>query len=64
MRADWTLPQFLAYLRTWSSVQRYAKAEGADPVTLVEPALASAWGDAATARTLLWPLTVRAGRVD
>jgi len=62
MRCDWTLPQFVAYLRSWSACTRYARATGRDAIALVEPALSDAWGDPATVRTVRWPLTVHAGR--
>ena len=32
MRCDWTLPKYLAYLRSWSASQRYSKATGGDAV--------------------------------
>jgi SAM-dependent methyltransferase len=64
MHADWTLPQFLAYLRTWSSVQRYATMNGTDPVGMVDAELAAAWGEPQAARKLHWPLAVRSGRID
>ena len=63
MVADWDLEQFLAYLRTWSAVQRYSKAKGHDPVALIEADLRAAWGDAAHSRAVRWQFFVRAGRV-
>jgi SAM-dependent methyltransferase len=60
--AQWNLPQFLAYLRTWSSVQRYIKANGNDPVTPLEAEFAATWGDAEQVRAVRWQLAVRAGR--
>ncbi len=62
MRCDWTYPQFVAYLRSWSACQRYARATGRDAIALVEPALSEAWGDPATVRPVRWPLTVHVGR--
>jgi len=63
MRVDWTLAQFLAYLRSWSATQRYIKANGVDPVALVEADLARAWGDAATVRSVRWDFHLLCGRV-
>ncbi len=57
----WSLPQFCAYLRTWSAVSRYRIARRADPVARVEPELRAAWG--AEERTVRWPLRLRVGRV-
>lgn len=61
MERDWTLDQVLAYLRTWSAVQRYRHDEGRDPVSLISGAFTRQWGDAPR-RRVCWPLYVRAGR--
>lgn len=63
LRMDWTLEQFLAYLRSWSATQRYLKANGADPVALVEAELARAWGDPREPRRVHWDFHLRVGRV-
>jgi SAM-dependent methyltransferase len=60
MVADWSVDQFLAYLRTWSASQRYLKAKGVDPVSIIESDLRSAWGSAA--RAVEWKFFVRAGK--
>jgi hypothetical protein len=62
MRCDWTLPQFVAYLRSWSACQRYARATGRDAIAMIESDLSDAWGDPARVRAVTWPLTVHAGR--
>ncbi len=61
MRETWTLPQFLGYLRSWSSVGRYVDARGEDPVVKAEEMLAPFWGP--RARDVSWPLSLRLGRV-
>jgi SAM-dependent methyltransferase len=61
MRENWTLPQFLGYLRSWSSVGRYVDAHGEDPVVQVEELFAPTWGS--RARDVSWPLSLRLGRV-
>lgn len=63
MRCDWTLAQYLAYLRTWSAAQRYLRASGVDPVALVEADFAAAWGDPDLRRPVQWPLGLRVGRM-
>jgi ubiquinone/menaquinone biosynthesis C-methylase UbiE len=63
MVAHWNLTGFLAYLRSWSASQRYAKAKGEDPVALVEAEMARAWGDPAEVRPVRWTLTVKVGRI-
>jgi SAM-dependent methyltransferase len=63
MQASWTLIQFAGYLSTWSAVQRARSASGRDPVPPLLETLARDWGDESVARTIRWPLAVRAGRV-
>ncbi|HXA09914.1 MAG TPA: class I SAM-dependent methyltransferase [Chthoniobacterales bacterium] len=58
----WSLRHLLGYLRTWSATQRFLAAEGRDPVDEVARDLEAAWGDAATERPAIWPLTIRIGR--
>lgn len=61
MRVEWDRRQFLAYHSTWSSVQRYRKARGHDPLVWLEAELASFW-PAAEVRSVRWPLFMMAGR--
>ncbi len=61
MRENWTLPQFLGYLRSWSSVGRYVDDKGEDPVVQAEELFTSTWGP--RARGVSWPLSLRLGRV-
>jgi SAM-dependent methyltransferase len=63
MIAHWNVEQLLAYLRSWSATQRYIKAQGHDPVALVEPELRAAWGDPSRVRDVQWQFHLRAGRV-
>jgi SAM-dependent methyltransferase len=62
MEAYWTLDELCGYASTWSAVQRYQDAVGSDPVAGLREELRSVWGDAATPRTVRWPLRVRVGR--
>ncbi|MBR0346107.1 MAG: class I SAM-dependent methyltransferase [Rudaea sp.] len=59
----WNLDQLLAYLRSWSATQRYIKANGADPVAIVEADLRAAWGDSARMREVVWQFHLLAGKV-
>lgn len=63
MQLSWTLEQLVAYLRTWSAVQRYIRQTGRDPLPLLESALRAVWGAPATVRRIDWPLHFRAGRI-
>ena len=58
----WDLERLTSYLRTWSSVQRYRKETGRDPLDEVVDGLATSWGDPAEVRTVHWPIFIRAGR--
>src|SRR5262249_2618318 len=57
------LAQYTGFLASWSATQRYREERGEDPLQLVAPALARAWGDPAQARRVRWPLDLRVGRV-
>jgi SAM-dependent methyltransferase len=63
MTQCWTLTQTLGYLDTWSAVAEYKKRHDTNPLDQIAPQLTEAWGDAESAREVVWPLYVRAGRV-
>jgi SAM-dependent methyltransferase len=63
MTASWSLPRVLGYIRTWSAVQRYADALGADPLPELERRIAPHWRAPDSPRRIAWPLSVRAGRI-
>lgn len=62
MSAEWTLPDLLGYLGTWSAVRYYREATGEDPLAGVATELQQAWGAADRVRTVRWPLSLRVGR--
>jgi SAM-dependent methyltransferase len=59
----WDLEQLLGYINTWSAVQKATQALGSSPMPSLADAVAPFWGEPSSARTVIWPLTVRAGRV-
>lgn len=61
---NWTLPQYLAYLRSWSACRRYINARGSDPIEPLIPAFRVAWGTPETVRAVRWPLNMRVGGVE
>jgi ubiquinone/menaquinone biosynthesis C-methylase UbiE len=63
MRENWTLAQFLGYLRSWSATARYMDEHGKDPVTALTEELAPIWGDPQRVRAVSWPLSIKVGRV-
>lgn len=60
LRSEWDADTALAYLGTWSAVQRYRRLRGRDPLALLAPLLRECWG--AGPRPLRWPIHLRAGR--
>jgi ubiquinone/menaquinone biosynthesis C-methylase UbiE len=54
--------QLTGYLQTWSSVQKYIKKNGINPVDLIKPDLDATWNDAET-RTFHFPIFLRIGRI-
>ena len=57
----WTLPQYLAYMETWSATRAYVAEHGRAVLGETEAAMRAAWGDAPI-RTVTMPLHVRCGR--
>lgn len=64
MAKTWSLDQYLGYLRTWSASRRHLQATGSDAVAELAPAFADAWGDPSRPRRIVWPLSMRVGRVE
>jgi SAM-dependent methyltransferase len=63
MEAHWDLAALLGYFSTWSATNRYIKAKGHNPLEKLTADLKPVWGDHARTRRILWPLTLRLGRV-
>jgi SAM-dependent methyltransferase len=57
---NWSLAQYLGFLRTWSSTQKLLAAGGESRVLAFEEEMAAAWGREAQ-RAVIWPLILRAG---
>jgi len=62
MQLSWNLPQFIAYLSTWSATRRCREAEGPAFFDRFTRGLASAWGDPATTRAVTMEFFFRLGR--
>ncbi|HEX6864940.1 MAG TPA: class I SAM-dependent methyltransferase [Thermoanaerobaculia bacterium] len=58
-REEWDLGRFLSYVRTWSAFQRHVRETGSDPI---DREIEAAWGDPAEARTISWPIFLRASQ--
>jgi SAM-dependent methyltransferase len=63
METRWTLDQVLGYFRTWSATQKFIAANKFDPVHQLENELAEIWQARSAPRLVVWPLSVRVGRV-
>lgn len=64
MEVQWNLEGYIGYLRSWSATQSYIKKNGADPLRLIGDELLQGWGQPNVTRSVLWPMTVRAGWID
>jgi SAM-dependent methyltransferase len=62
MEEQWSLPQLLGYIGTWSATQRFREMQGRDPVPGLREELALHWGDSGASRSVRWPLSLRVGR--
>ncbi len=62
IKVNWEKQQFLNYLNTWSAVKHYEKANGHNPLTLIEDEVDLKWGNTEK-RDFIFPLLVRVGRL-
>ncbi len=62
MKLDWDADQLINYLNTWSGVNEYQKANGHNPLTLIEADLRKAFGEGNKVN-VVWPLHILMGRV-
>lgn len=64
IRRSWPLDAFLGYLGTWSAVRNAAESGHDDVLRHYAADLTEAWGEPSRPRDVVWPITVRAGRLD
>ncbi|TYT22988.1 class I SAM-dependent methyltransferase [Luteimonas viscosa] len=62
LSAEWSLSRLLGYFSSYSASRRYRETTGVDPVATHADAIARAWGDPDTTRTVQWPMFVHARR--
>src|SRR5258706_3822725 len=62
IQLEWTLQQFLAYVRTWSAVKRYMTELGSDPVSELESQLKTIWSEPDKSKAIHMPLAFKASR--
>jgi SAM-dependent methyltransferase len=63
LELSWNFAQVLGYVSSWSATTRYKKANGTDPVPLLQASLAKIWSDPEARMPLRMPLGLRAGRI-
>ncbi|HEX7046612.1 MAG TPA: class I SAM-dependent methyltransferase [Gammaproteobacteria bacterium] len=61
MHLAWSREQFLAYIATWSAVQRYRKEKDHDPMVWLENEIAAYWNPGEVL-DVSWPMFFLAGR--
>lgn len=61
MAVNWTLDDLAGYLRSWSATARFREANATDPVAALERQLQELWGK--ERRRILWPLSIKAGKL-
>lgn len=61
-RYEWTLEQLCHYLNTWSSVRKFEKANGYNPIEALYNRLLGVWGDSPT-RLVTFPVFAQLGEV-
>lgn len=62
MTTEWTLPQLMGYLYTWSATKQYQEKTGIDPIETVQDEIASIWGEPGRVLAVSWPLSLRVWR--
>ena len=60
---EWTKEQFIGYLDSWSSVQKYKKINNTSPLFLITNDLNSLWNDEET-KKVSFPIALRLGRIE
>jgi SAM-dependent methyltransferase len=61
---DWSLPEFLGYIETWSATKR-ARANGhADTIDAFRDEAREGWGEPQATKRITWPVNLRAARVS
>ncbi len=63
MEVRWTMEQLLGYFSTWSATTRFIKATGRNPLEQLSAELSPVWGQAHAPRLVVWPLSLRIGRI-
>lgn len=67
MEAEWSLPDLLGYVDTWSALRTFERSMGSDALAALRDGVArdaaAAWGDPTERRAVRWPIAIRAGHL-
>lgn len=63
IRREWDLAAFRGYVATWSAIRRAEEAGARHLVAQFLEELEELWGDSAMTRIVVWPITMRLGRL-
>ena len=63
MQECWNLDELMGYFNTWSAVKEAKKALGFNPVEQLRIALLPEWGNPDSKKKIVWPLSIRAGKI-
>lgn len=64
MTTEWTYPELIGYLNTWSSTRKFFEKNGRNPILQVEPQLKNAWGKETRKHIVRFPMFFRIGKKD
>jgi SAM-dependent methyltransferase len=63
IRLEWRIDQVLGYVRSWSALRGVASDEAESMLAGLRRRIGPAWGESNAARTVTWPVSIRAGYV-
>lgn len=63
LTAFWRQEDLIGYISSWSATQRYMAEQGIHPIEEIRGELDRAWGNPTDMRRVLWPLSMRVGKV-
>jgi ubiquinone/menaquinone biosynthesis C-methylase UbiE len=60
---NWNFNQWINYINSWSSTQKYISIHNSNPIEMILPELQKTWGDINEIKITSWELGLRVGRV-
>lgn len=61
IKREWTYKDYINYIYTWSSVQKFIEVNNYNPAELLQNDLKNVWGN--EKRDVLWTIKMKAGRI-